>query len=565
MIRQKRSFWSADKGAALPLVLIMIVILSISMAATAMLQQSTSQALVQNAGGSEKRSALISDALGRAIQDLNFDANGRAVRLAVGDTAGTCPGFPKTYTMDVNKYYQLADGSTAAGSYPRRLAPASINVQCGYRQQSGKTLALASLILTGTGSLGCPADGCQVGRDGGLKINLTGGGSTSCTAVKKRMTFSAGIMNSSGAWSGAGCDTISFPKDVKLVQPALGASCPATANNFKNGNTAVPCTCPASSISEGSGQTATTTNYAWQVTDGGSFSGYRTTQCESDNSGNSADDLDPLQPQTTIAGFMGGVISQLAEPATWSSSSLTSACVSTLNPGIITSAILTTAMNRITACPNGSSKVIQLKPNGIFRIANAQLNTNGYKLVGGTTTGTGANETCSNSPGAQLQFSGTGSLTLDPKESNFLCAFDPTDRSIPTIVAPMSGTTATFSSDAQYFLTYPTGAPNSGVCGLTITGYVFAPGSALQATLNGCASVSLNDAAIVRAMNINATAAVNYTGGAAAPPPFSGDRVVQFQFSEGSLDLGTTQLVIRDFFARRWGVGVSIYSWRTMW
>lgn len=189
-----RSWTRRDDGAALALVIIMLIILSVWLAAASTLTQSTGTALAQNAAQSARRASLVNEALSQTLDKLT-PADG--LLLGVGpeldltperiQSCGTADGSPK-WTFD--------DRTTTATE--------RILVYCWESTDSGAQKPIASFTLTGTGtdttflpggtSTTCQTTGsCVTGQDGGLLLTGAGQGAPS-------LQVSGGLINLSGAW-----------------------------------------------------------------------------------------------------------------------------------------------------------------------------------------------------------------------------------------------------------------------------------------------------------------------------------------------------------------------------
>lgn len=194
LVHRIRQSVRRDDGAALALVIIMLIILSVWLAAASTLTQSTGTALAQNAAQSARRASLVNEALSQTLDKLT-PADG--LLLGIGpeldltperiQSCGTTDGSPK-WTFD--------DRTTSSTE--------RILVYCWESTDSGAQKPIASFTLTGTGTdptyvpggttITCQATGsCITGQDGGLLLTGSGQGAPS-------LQVSGGLINLSGAW-----------------------------------------------------------------------------------------------------------------------------------------------------------------------------------------------------------------------------------------------------------------------------------------------------------------------------------------------------------------------------
>ncbi|MFM5905553.1 MAG: hypothetical protein ACKORF_05570 [Micrococcales bacterium] len=180
-----------DSGAALGMVLIMIVFLSIMVVSISFLTQSSSKSIAINAAESSKRSDLINNAFS---QSLNYLAD------------------PKNY---------FGSDGQPCGDIPTKY---DVTISCTQAPGSGVNTPLGSLVLVGTGcsSLEKVSGLCVTGWHGGLAINCpqVGCPETSDSDVN-RLKIGGGIVNSSSAWENVSPYTMELVQEKGTDEPQL--------------------------------------------------------------------------------------------------------------------------------------------------------------------------------------------------------------------------------------------------------------------------------------------------------------------------------------------------------
>lgn len=514
-----------EAGIALALVLIMVVILSVGMAAVSVLTRSTSSALAANAMNSQYRSKIINDALGKAIQEINY--------------SGTLPFGSKKVPCSTNFPNGL-------GPYTADNDSESVKVFCSESSGSGESSAVASLILTGTGTDSCRANSsCIIGIDGGFSATVSGG---SCDFGNPHVQLGAGVVNASGLWSGAGCDSLAVGNKAKIVQPL--ASCPSSGFTAK-GSTL--CDCPTSS--KGTEPAI--------IIGSNPVSFYSKSQCLSDNESVDARDLDISNDASALKSYIDTLMTSVKVPSSSTTVSQTSIspCVYTMSPGIVSQSFWTSTKATI----GNSTCTLRMTP-GIYRFQDVSFDPpNSTTVIAGNPSK--SQNSCfdsgvyADSDFVQFQFSGTSSMTVANSGSIYICG----DVNSPSIVAPISGSFV--SSPAGGKILRLLGGSASGTeKGLFVKGLVLAPGGAADLSLNGSYRAEFGNGAIFKAMSVTATNSPKLDSLVNPPPDFNGDRLVQFNFvGSNNRDLGTVQLVIHDYFGRRYSSGLSPLIWRTLW
>lgn len=573
-----------DSGSALILVIVLIVLISAGMASVSFLTQSASSGIRQNAQDAALRTDLVSNAVAQAVQDLNF-RDGGYVKWGHKDQPNRCEdGFPDT-----------GRGLGYMGEYTSSSASGwAVRVWCKESPDSGTTAALASLILTGTGCTSPETSSlrtCDVGVAAGLHLYLRGGGSGSTcgSASDARAEFGSGIVNASGVWVGAGCASVALPSDAKMESPS-DVSC---AGFTKTSNAAPDITCGCPSFGTGS----------WWVL--GSTTTVGLPACQDMIRPLTRDQIDPSKPGSSTRSLVDSQLSLLETPTSNVRTTPSGACPIVLQDGGLIDAPAWTAIRALA--PSCSTLVFR---SGVYRLDNVAIS--GFSTIvagspmtnaaGKTVCNPGTFEDANGNPlatgdivappeGVQIQLSGTSSIRVPNAGIATFCAKDPQNpknRMYPAIVAPAAGSVAPFAiSDEQsggpIVLTYDggnAGSPNTlearyceraAAQGLCVYGYVLAPGGSAKINLNGDTNVSFRVGAMFRAVWIEGTGSIRYSGSVEKPPPFTGDRIVQFRLRGVELstgrtrDLGTVQLGLFDYYGRRQASGVNFFTWRTMW
>lgn len=514
-----------EAGIALALVLIMVVILSVGMAAVSVLTKSTSGALSANAKNSAYRSEIINDALGKAIQELNYSE-----ALPIGSKKVPCSTkFPNglgPYTADNNSE--------------------SVTVYCSESSGSGESSAVASLILTGTGSGSCRATNtCTIGIDGGFSASVSGG---SCDFSNPHVQLGAGIVNASGLWLGTGCDSLAIGAKAKIVQPLT--SCPS-AGFTERGSTI--CNCPTSS--KGSDPAI--------IIGSNPVSNYSMSKCLSDNESIDANELDIGNDASSLKSYIDTLMTSVKVPSSAVSVSQTSItpCVYTMSPGIITQSLWASTKTAI----GNSTCTLRMTP-GIYRFNDVAFDpANSTTVIAGNPST--SQSTCfdagtyADADFVQFQFSGTSSMTVANSGIIRICG----DVNSPSIVAPISGSFVSSPTGGK-ILKMLGGSASGAEKGLFVKGLALAPGGAADLSLNGSYRSEFSNGAIFKAMSVVATNSPRVDSLVNPPPDFNGDRLVQFNLvGNNNRDLGTVQLVIHDYFGRRPSSGLSPLMWRTLW
>ena len=190
-VRNLRSLLKQDSGAALGMVLIMIVFLSIMVVSVSFLTQSASKSVAMNAAESSKRSELVNNAFSQSL----------------------------SYLADPKHYY--GSETEPCGDIPTKY---DITISCTQAPESGLNNPLGSLALVGTDcqDLQKVAGLCVTGWHGGLAIKCpqVGCPETPDSDVN-RLKIGGGIVNSSSAWQNVSPYTMELVQEKGTDEPQL--------------------------------------------------------------------------------------------------------------------------------------------------------------------------------------------------------------------------------------------------------------------------------------------------------------------------------------------------------
>lgn len=532
-----------DRGAALPLVILMTVLLALSLATTSVLTQSTAATIRTQTLQRQQRTELVNWTLQQALRDLS-PASGRMLGIdPILDPAGSCTGRLGPYTTP--------DGRV-------------IGVDCVQQANSGWSTSLSSLVLVGDGS-DCAGGICATGSDGGLRL-------TSNDAL----TFSGTLINLSGAWLGKNANSkILSPMSSQssVLQPVNASGCPAFATADTSAFDAeVRCTCPPIS---GGGGTCYDRTFADLRAD---VDVYRREQSQL---------IAAVAPSGTA------VIPTCASAARWDPNDATSPWVLTLAGGIAG----TTELAKLTALTDGKTACIGdgmtkqtpiLVVTGTLRfedpspasaMAAGQLPTAGNTW---TINGSGAvvvlgapkmnpsktavTDCRTDRSGAMLQFSGSSYLRLTAGQM-FLC---PLQAGGAVLAAPASADDAGFVWAGA--ANEPVFATQYGLSSGEVWrahGMVFAPASHFRIDAqSNRTNIALSGGALLRALTLTSNPSTSAQGDFIAPTPTaSGTRRVQLRFWDitRNRDLGILQVVITGTYPENPAAGYSFNVWRTLW
>lgn len=543
---------TSDRGAALPLVILMMVLLALTLSATAVLTQSAATTVRGQAVESTKRAALVTGALERSLRDLT-PPTGRLLGIdPLVDPAGSCIG-------------QLGPYAVALGS---GTDPRTVNVDCVQATDSGLGFAQSSLMLVGDGS-DCGTN-CVTGKDGGLLVNSN-----------SALTFQGIFINLAGAWD---VKKVALSPDTSattsVLQPLTGVDCPAAVGNFTSSPN---CDCP---------------------------SGMSADKCFQRSVALLKADINRFVARTgsTIASSQPGdtvTIPGCADRAQLSGSSLWAL---RLGSGTVNTAKLT-ELNLLfsgVTCPlldnKNKTETVRIGDGATAQtpmlIISGPLRFNdptaGSPMAPNTAAGAGNTWTINSDSalvvlgapvlnaaktavidcdptqaGGMLQFAGSTYLRLDAGRM-FLCP--PAPRGV-VLAAPNAGASAGFTW--QGLSNQPLLATTFGRSGgevLRANGAVFAPAAFFDINSQDKETqVRLSGGSVMRALTLAAnpsTGALSKGSFSAPAPSANGKREVQLRFWDATRgrDLGIVQVVINDaYLASNPAMGYAFKVWRTMW
>jgi hypothetical protein len=584
--QRKTNMWhrstshSKDDGAALALVLVMVVFLSLWMGAVSVLTQSSLKTIQRNVSESTLRSTLVSGALATALNQLTFDGQGNARRWGINvDTDSDY--YSRCSTRDLLPY---VDGNT------------TVDIQCSESIYSGKVFPLASYVLVGEN---CTASSCITGRDGGLAMFPKG--NSNCSDFPFRV--SGGIINVAGAWRNVDCTDLQLviPTSASetrptITQPSNSGNCPAAlkypdaTTSMTSGQSSSPCSCPYVGLGSPSTSTSTPSNVECTLVD--------STQLSQSQFNDLSSYVDSIAANLSqVSGFASfdndnscSAPNMTAYPTQFPNG------VVFINPGIIRGTVFDKLNTYTQGCGTTQRPVPIIFKPGVYRFLPDSGQEMIWNIKTASTTVLGgfpkqaADGTWSDCDatkpeyGVELQFTGksginmtTGRLSLCPRSNAGLeqpVIAAPT-KFVTTGVwqAPINSCAAGDQNGSGECAFITTGAGNASSCDMCIIarGLVYAPGGWGNLSLNGKSSFTFDKGALFAAMSITGTGSASAAGSVAPPPPFTGDRVVQLRFlkRDTSLgtqkDLGVVQVVIKDYFGRRLATGYRIINWRAAW
>lgn len=580
--------FKSSEGAALAMVLIFIVVLSLWMLSIATLIRSGNSSVQSNKQQNLLRSTVINEVIPQALAKLTKDG----FRYGIDDD----PGCEDALSPNGNPVeIPISNGDIAY-------------VECAQAPKSGTSQPVASFVLTG-GNCYLPSavtdcasftssTQAEIGKDGGLKLDTT----------LNPLEITGGIINVSGAWQNVSdatlklsqvcptpgvtyCPTEPFPK---ILQPISSpADCPATNYTVSSGSSSnvQRCQCPISTLAD-------------------------STQCPTGTDAPTFATLDPQDPSTDLSNYLDSILGSLSDVAPSNLAKVPSNCLSPIttvvgsntlfsiqvSPGTIDSTVrspsttsLIQNLNTILACggdgKTSSKPAIQFLP-GTYRFNLASAGT-AANYTNSSTTSIVINADVSviggnpkfDSPNSRwICESALGGVQFQMQNASYfflrkgfvsLCPLS-SGGNQPLLVAPSrtkvssnAGNIASFYwQGARLDPIIRNAAGSAGGCSvcMDLNGLVFVPGGYIDINLNGDTKINFNKGIVTRALSITGTGSASSGGSIAPPPPFNGDRVIQLKIKSQKLgNLGVVQVVIRDYFGRRLAAGYKILSWRTQW
>jgi hypothetical protein len=583
---------SGDRGAALGMVVIMIVFLSLMVVSVSFLTQATSKSIAINASETSKRADLVNNAFS---QSLNYLADSRNYFGSEADPCG-----------DISTRYD-------------------ITISCTQAPKSGVSTPLGSLALVGTGctALEKVSGLCVTGWHGGLAVACT---QQNCPETSdsdiNRLKIGGGIVNSSGAWENVSPYTLELVQEVDADEPQLVNQ----AIQYEPDGTITQAGCPTWEFStiKCDDKRYKPCPVVW-VTDksdptvDGEYAG----ECVESSKLNPRPDI--ALPTTKVKNYLDLAYSKLGNVVAGAANFTQSGSVCSWSPGTLS----------YTTRPGGDNRtaplddlIDQMKSDSTCRtivfktgvyVFNASTpfiwqiqdfgGSNTRTVIGGTQKGT---DDCDQTKaGVQFIFAGQTRVSLLGGTMS-LCALTPNNADVnqpvisdyhPDVTRAWegAGNAAFISVDGLSQSDVTVDGPtrwaqntikqgNAGTTStLRIHGLVVAIDGSLDMNLNKKpsngrqTSVAIDAGGIFRAARVFEGGGTFTTGSVAMPKSYNGDRVVQLKFWRGtSLSpsnrtadkvLGFVQVRIYDYFSvtdpvtnkSKRNSGYKVLTWRAAW
>lgn len=533
----------SERGAALPLVLLMTVILALSLSATAVLTQSAATTVRSQARETASRAALVSWALQNVTRDLT-PATGRLLGVDPRvDPAGSCIG-------------QLGPYTDASG---RR-----VSVDCIQDSDSGLGAGSTSLLLVGNGNDCAPSQSCSTGQDGGLRL-------TSNDALN----FSGTLVNVSGAWQGKNSNSQVLNPTTQLssVLEPTASPCPAGSGGFVTNQ---PCTCPLTGTDSskcyqrtladlqadvsayvqraGSGTDASPTGAAALIPSCSNVARYDSTNPASPwalkITGGTVTSTELAQLNALFDGSLkcNGKTFRVGDGST------------NLQPMLVVSGVLRFQDTRAGSAMAASSAPVAANT---WTIASSNAIVIAGTPVADPSTGWDCDQS---QPGAMLQFAGSSYLRLSAGRL-LLC---PLTLGGVTLSAPTSEQGAGYAW--QGLRNEPLFATQYGQASGEVFrahGVIFSPAAWFRIeSQSNRTQVLLGGGSILRGLTLTSNPSAFSQGDFLAPAPLPrAERRVQLRFwdMDRGRDLGIVELVISDKYPGNPAAGYAFKVWRTMW
>ena len=597
----KQAKFTDDRGAALGMVLIMIVFLSVLVVSVSFLTQSASKSVAINSAESAKRSELVNSAFSQA---LNYLAQPNGNGEYYGSEALPCGDITSKY---------------------------DITISCTEAPRSGVNDALGSLALVGTDCNTTEKAGaslCSIGVHGGLDVECaTDGCPETSASAANRLKITGGIVNSSGAYKNLSPYTLSLVTRVgqdepQLVHPEI---------QYEPDGTIKPSGCPTYNFSD---IKCDDPRYrpcpvVWVTDDGdSSIDGEYADECVTSTRLNPAPAV--ALPTTKVKNYLDFAYAKLANvgnsgPATTSQSG--SVCTWRVPAGKTSATMTFTTRSGGSTSPlddllnqmksSSSCRTIIFSP-GVYYFNSTTpfiwqiqkfTNSNIRSIIGGTRLGS-TTECDQTQAGVQFQFAGQTRISMLGGNMS-LCGLtaNNADKNEPVVATvPTTATNSWDGSDNSAFLTvdglastdptlpgptrWTAATIKTGAAGTTsilnIHGLMLAPAGSADINLNSTnvneTIVAIDGGAVLRAARIyegggSFTTIINSANpnvsGTDMPKTYNGDRVVQLKFWRGTnlskanrtqdKIMGFIQVRIYDYFGLKPNSGYKILTWRAAW
>jgi len=569
---------NTDSGSALAVVVITVVFVALWFGSVSVLTNS-GQSILKNAITSSTNNSNLVNTM---IQNVVLKSLTPDQMTSVGTMGGDCG--TQTYT------------DPATGDV--------ISVQCVAAPYSGNTYG-NSLSLVGTGS----STGTNtVGLDGG--IAFTGGSSSgSCTTTQQGMyVVFGGLLNTSGAFSGAACNTLEMNMSTTAMTSDSTQTLPA-ANQIGTAQIYVPTT-STTTWTGGTVGCPTQTSYTNAA---GTYSTLNSPCTYAPST-----TLSPTSSTTAVGKYMNSVEANLPTvtgAATWTSKSGVASetagswnnCKSVTStyagvpavvwsPGVIGDTLLAdlNAMTNSTGCGKSSVAIVFTPGTYVYAPTTATewYIDGGAKVILGTPHYTPATASFGNiddcdatKAGGQFQYTGPMFMQV-ASGALYLCPDNATSGS-PTLVAVSKDVTTTsggtvkawnpnnvdnpnsaskYNGSRKWLMTVANGNNGSSACSVCFIseGMVYTPAGSTYVNISGNSQTTFGRGAFFKGMTINMGSSARKVISAKPPATyFNGDRKVQLKFFNTTTkkSLGVVQLTIKDGFGQALGSGYKINTW----
>lgn len=542
MLKNLKSASKKDDGAALALVLIMIVLIGLWLTTVSFLTQSSSAAITQNIRNTDSRATAMDLAFESALTCLTAGSSANCTSSIttpqLGSKLNPCDGDIKP--VAVNGVFQALGTASATNRRTQTNLNGSVAIECtqptSSLEASGATDPLASYMLVG-GDSTCTPSTCITGINGGLNVVSYG-----CSPLY----LNGGILNTSGAWngiSGSSCND--------------GTSTGHSSIRLKTTNSVV--TVPNSSLSSNDACAGLKFNVTSCDCPAGLTSA---SQCSKNLN---ADTLSPTSSSSYVNAYLNYVGTKLdAFPI---SVSVITSC--SITPGYIDTDLLIT-LNQKTGSGGGCSSFTFA--SGIYGFSNAGV----WAIDGGVSV---------SGSGVEILLQGNstisvinGSLTLSPRTSTAV-----QNQGVYVTEPVIAAGDMSHGSSFQYSNTSSPVITVGAAGSLNASGLIYAPNGYADLYQNTSGGAKLSAGAVFSGLTLRQAGASD----SSSPPPskYNGDRVVQLRFKyyltsatslcylgacyaaspTTGLDFGIIQLQIFDYFGLANGSGYKVLAWRTPW
>lgn len=529
----------SESGGALPMVLLMVVLLSLLLTASAALTRSSAATVRTAAVEQTIRQDMVSEALQQSLRELT-PANGQLLGVdPTIDPAGSCVGQLGPYT--------LPNGDR-------------VRVDCVQATDSGVRTGMSSLLLVGDGSNCAAAGTCVTGQDGGLRLTSN-----------SPLNFAGSLTNVSGAWLSKNSNAEMLNASAErsaVVHPVNDAMCPAhsAASGFESDPR---CACPrfgtGSSPCSARGFDRLSADVSRFVqTMSRALQGTAPTSRVTVPTCNSSAQFDPADANSPWVITMESGIVGTTELAALTALTADKGCVgdgsTKQEPLLVLRGVIRIGDGSAAMAPNSTPSV-----GNTWTINKPTATVVVGAPLGGLTAG--VSRTCdANKPGGMLQLAGSTYLRVLTGRM-LMCPMQPEGI---VLAAPSSVTDAGFAWSGVR--TEPLLATQYGLASgevIKARGLVFAPAAFFRIDAQDKrTAIELSGGTVLRALTLTSNPSTVAQGDfTASTPAPTGTRDVQLRFwdLERDRDLGIVQLLIRGDYPTNPASAFVIKLWRTMW